>query len=128
MSFTSMKSRRPYVLPPLYKWMADSECTIHLLVDINYPDTEVPEGFDDHGQLVLDITPVAIRQLDFTAIGLTFLAQFHQKTHSLIVPYGAINAIVAIEPSIHISFEDDEDPPTGSGGKAKGTGHLKIVK
>ena len=128
MSFTAMKSRRPYVLPSLYKWMVDSQCTIHLLIDIFYPGVDVPEGFDDHGQLVLDVTPVAIRQLEFNAHGLTFLAQFHQKTHSLTVPFGAVRGIVAIESSIHISFDDDEDPPSGLGGAGKGSGHLKIVK
>ena len=130
MSFTEMKSRRPYLIPHLYEWMVDSSCTVHLLIDVNYPGADVPSGYDDMGTLVLDVSPAAIRELNFGDHALSFLAQFQSKTFNLYVPYGAVTGIVAVESAIHIAFDDDADPesppPRGRGHST--ASHLKIVK
>ncbi len=124
MTTPAMKSKRPYVIPALYEWIVDSGCTCHLLVDVNYLGVDVPAGMDHQGRLVLDITPVAIRDLDFGQYAIAFLAQFERVTHQLTIPYGAVSALMAVESGVHISFEDDDDP----GSPPNNQGHLKIVK
>ena len=120
----AMKSRRPYLLPGLYEWIVDSGCTCHIMLDVNYSGVDIPEGLDKDGRLVLDISPAAIRNLDFDAYFMSFLAQFDRVTHEIAVPYGAVMAIMGVESGEHISFEDDADPSLPPGSQ----GHLQIIK
>lgn len=94
------------------------------MLDVHHDGIDVPHGHDRDGRLVLDISPAAIRHLDFDAYGMSFLAQFDRETHKLVVPYGAVLAIMAVESGEHISFEDDASPSLPPGSK----GHLQIIK
>ncbi|MFY9973656.1 MAG: ClpXP protease specificity-enhancing factor SspB, partial [Chromatiaceae bacterium] len=56
-----LTSTRPYLVRALYEWILDNDLTPHLLVDAEYPGTQVPAEFVQDGQIVLNIAPSAVR-------------------------------------------------------------------
>jgi hypothetical protein len=58
-----MNSSRPYLVRALYEWIVDNDCTPHMLVNAEFPEVQVPQGFASDGQIVLNISPSAVRNL-----------------------------------------------------------------
>ena len=56
-----MNSSRPYLIRALYEWIVDNDCTPHILVNAEYPAVQVPQGFANDGQIVLNISPSAVK-------------------------------------------------------------------
>ena len=56
-----MNSSRPYLVRARYEWIVDNDCTPHMLVNSEYPAVQVPQGFASDGQIVLNISPSAVR-------------------------------------------------------------------
>ena len=73
---TEMNSSRPYLVRALYEWILDNQCTPYLLVNAEYPDTAVPAGFVEDGQIVLNLSPSAVRQLDMDNDRICFDGRF----------------------------------------------------
>ena len=59
-----MKSQRPYLLRALYEWIVDSDEVPYVLVDANLEGVQVPAEHVQDGQIVLNIGPGAIRDLN----------------------------------------------------------------
>ena len=59
-----MSSSRPYLVRALYEWILENDCTPYVLVNAQYPQTSVPEAFVEAGQIVLNLSPNAIRHLE----------------------------------------------------------------
>ncbi|MFG3453988.1 ClpXP protease specificity-enhancing factor [Stutzerimonas stutzeri] len=136
-----MTSSRPYLVRALYEWIVDNECTPHLLVSVDYPGVQVPDGFAKDGQIVLNVAPSAVRQLQMDNNAVSFEGRFGGIPHSLHVPSAAIMAIYARENGQGMVFEveptapDDDAPgadsstPGGSSRPASaGRPSLKVVK
>lgn len=132
-----MNSSRPYLLRALYEWIVDNNCTPHLLVAAEYPGARVPAGYAKDGQIVLNVSPSAVRYLEMGNEVLTFEGRFGGVAQSLYIPVAAVQAIYARENGEGMSFvleeaeegEDDEgpsgddEPPRPSGRPS-----LKVVK
>ncbi len=84
-----MKPSRPYLLRALYEWIVDNECTPHLLVNAEYPEVKVPSGFASDGQIVLNVSPSAVRHLHLDNEAVSFEGRFGGVSHSLYIPTGA---------------------------------------
>jgi stringent starvation protein B len=138
-----MKSSRPYLIRGLYEWILDNDCTPHLLVSVDYPGVRVPPGFASDGQIVLNISPSAVRNMHMDNDSVSFEGRFGGVAHSLHVPCQAVLAIYARENGQGMVFEveapeDDPDgapapgdgPAEGAGDTAKPSGRpsLKVVK
>ncbi|MNP15917.1 Stringent starvation protein B [compost metagenome] len=144
-----MNSSRPYLVRALYEWIVDNDCTPHLLVNAEFPAVQVPQGFASDGQIVLNISPSAVRNLHMDNDAVSFEGRFSGVSHSLFVPAGAILGIYARENGQGMVFEldsssmeeddvevdviepDDEGPPEGGGGqppRPSGRPSLKVVK
>ena len=59
-----MKPQRPYLLRALYEWIVDSDEVPYVLVDANLEGVQVPAEHVQDGQIVLNIGPGAIRDLN----------------------------------------------------------------
>ncbi|MCY1445023.1 Stringent starvation protein B [compost metagenome] len=144
-----MNYSRPYLVRALYEWIVDNDCTPHLLVNAEFPAVQVPQGFASDGQIVLNISPSAVRNLHMDNDAVSFEGRFSGVSHSLFVPAGAILGIYARENGQGMVFEldsssmeeddvevdviepDDEGPPEGGGGqppRPSGRPSLKVVK
>ncbi|MBK4991423.1 ClpXP protease specificity-enhancing factor [Pseudomonas sp. S60] len=142
-----MNSSRPYLVRALYEWIVDNDCTPHMLVNAEYPKVQVPDGFATDGQIVLNISPSAVRSLHMDNDAVSFEGRFGGVPHSLFVPIAAVLGIYARENGQGMVFElespleeealeddaaqpDDDGPPEGGGQPPRPSGRpsLKVVK
>ena len=56
--------KRPYLLRALYDWIVDSELTPYLLVTVDDASVQVPSEYVSEGKIVLNVSPMAVRDLD----------------------------------------------------------------
>lgn len=103
-----MTPRRPYLLRAFYEWLVDNELTPHLVVDATLPGVRVPEEFVQDGQIILNIIPRAVGNLELGNEAVTFNARFSGRPHSVIVPMYAVQAIYARENGAGTMFEPED--------------------
>ncbi|MBK9327300.1 MAG: ClpXP protease specificity-enhancing factor [Hydrogenophilales bacterium] len=106
-------SQQPYFLRALYEWCVDSGLTPYLTVRVD-ARTQVPQGYVKAGQIVLNVGPSAVRNIQMDNDWVTFSARFGGASHAIQVPVGNVLAIYAKETGEGMSFEhllsdDDED-------------------
>ncbi|QGZ30026.1 ClpXP protease specificity-enhancing factor [Stutzerimonas stutzeri] len=106
-----MTSGRPYLVRALYEWIVDNDCTPHLLVNVEHPGVQVPDGFASDGQIVLNVAPSAVRHLQMDNRAISFEGRFGGVPHSLHVPSAAVMAIYARENGQGMVFEIEPTPP-----------------
>lgn len=121
-----MNSSRPYLVRALYEWIVDNNCTPHLLVNAEFAGVQVPAGYANDGQIVLNVSPSAVRHLHMDNDAVSFEGRFGGVAHNLYIPAAAIMAIYARENGQGMVFdleppvvdEDDQGPeddgPSGS--------------
>jgi stringent starvation protein B len=138
----SMNSSRPYLIRALYEWIVDNDCTPHILVNAEYPAVQVPQGFANDGQIVLNISPSAVRHLHMDNDAVSFEGRFGGVPHSLYVPVAAVMGIYArengqgmvfdLEPAVDddedLDVDDDMPPPDDEPPRPSGRPSLKVVK
>ncbi|QKZ06685.1 MULTISPECIES: ClpXP protease specificity-enhancing factor [Pseudomonas] len=144
-----MNSSRPYLVRALYEWIVDNDCTPHMLVNSEYRSVQVPKGFASDGQIVLNVSPKAVRHLHMDNEAVSFEGRFGGVAHTLYVPIGAILGVYArengqgmvfdLEPSmmeeeaesgfeVHAVSDDDLPPDGGRPQRPAGRPSLKVVK
>jgi stringent starvation protein B len=102
-----MTSNRPYLLRALYDWIIDNGMTPYILLDADYPGTRVPPDFIQDGKIVLNISPMAVKDLMISQDGLTCSARFSGKSIRLLCPVQAVTAIYARENGHGMIFPED---------------------
>lgn len=137
-----MKSSRPYLVRALYEWIVDNDCTPHLLVNAEFAGVQVPAGFANDGQIVLNVSPTAVRHLHMDNEAVSFEGRFSGVPQSLYIPAAAVLAIYARENGQGMVFDaessmldgdemdDPEDPgsPEDEPPRPSGRPSLKVVK
>ncbi|WP_404820026.1 ClpXP protease specificity-enhancing factor [Vibrio rhizosphaerae] len=103
-----MTPRRPYMLRAFYDWLLENDLTPHLVVDATLPGVRVPVEFIQDGQIILNIAPRAVGNLELGNDVLTFNARFGGRPHSVIVPIFAVQAIYARENGAGTMFEPED--------------------
>lgn len=102
------KSRRPYLIRAIFDWACDNGYTPHLLVAADYPGVVVPTQFIQDGRITLNISPVAVQNLNLDIEPIWFSARFGGKPYDIQVPSGAVIAAFARENGEGIIFGDTE--------------------
>ncbi|MCL6415926.1 ClpXP protease specificity-enhancing factor [Aestuariirhabdus sp. Z084] len=134
-----MSPSRPYMVRALYEWIVDNECTPYLLVNAMAEGVTVPQEFVNDGQIVLNISPSAVRELLMTNQEVEFNGRFGGRPMHIFIPVQAVMAIYARENGQGMVFEVEDDPepePIGGGdedksvspAKPSGRPSLKVVK
>lgn len=131
-----MSSSRPYLIRALYEWILDNGCTPYVLVNADYPEAMVPEGFVEGGQIVLNLSPTAIRSLDMDNQRVCFDGRFGGVPQQVWLPAGSIMAIYASENGQGMVFDiepetpppSNDDGPTADSPAPSGRPSLKVVK
>lgn len=130
--------KRPYLLRALYDWIVDSELTPYLLVTVDDASVQVPSEYVSEGKIVLNVSPMAVRELDLGQDAVAFSGRFGGRPFPIHVPMASIQAICAKETGEGMMFEPEniepdpappegEPPDAGPDTPAPG-GHLKVVK
>jgi stringent starvation protein B len=108
----AMSSSRPYLIRALYEWIVDNHCTPYLLVDARAQGVEVPqEHVNKDGQIILNIAPISVVDLDMLGESISFNARFGGVPQQLFVPTYAVLGIYARENGQGMVFEAEPAPP-----------------
>jgi stringent starvation protein B len=138
----SMTSHRPYLVRALNEWILENNCTPYILVNAYESGVQVPQSFVKDGQIVLNISPIAVQGLLISNEGIEFNGRFGGIPTRVYVPTAAIMGIYARENGQGMIFEADEPVPEPPGdkpaqpkakttsiiGKSKGKPSLRVVK
>jgi stringent starvation protein B len=109
-----MISNRPYLLRAFYQWIVDSACTPILVIDANHPRCNIPQDYAEGGEIVFNISPVAVRDLKITNELIEFKASFTGVIHIISAQIKSILAVYAEENGEGIFFDSEEDDDSGS--------------
>ncbi len=127
-----MTPSRPYIMRALYEWIVDNDCTPYVLVDATPEGVVVPRQFVKDGQIVLNISPVAVMDLSIGNDAMAFNGRFGGVATDIYVPITAVVGIYARENGQGMVFEAEESTPPPDQPpdpiKPKGGPSLKIVK
>lgn len=107
-----MLSNKPYLLRAFYQWITDSACTPILVLDALNPKCKIPKDFADGGEIVFNVSTVAVRDFKLTNEGVEFKASFSGVIHIISAPIKAILALYAEENGEGIFLDADEDDET----------------
>ena len=112
----TMTSSRSYIARALYEWILDNDCTPYILVDAMCRGVEVPREFVRDGQIVLNISPAAVRALVIDNEIITFDGRFGGEALTITVPVDALMAIYARENGQGMIFEAAGEPEAEEAG------------
>jgi stringent starvation protein B len=142
----SMTSSRPYLLRALYEWILENNCTPYIVVNAYAESVQVPQEYVKDGQIILNISPVAVHGLLMGNDALEFNGRFAGIPTPVYVPIAAIMGIYARENGQGMVFETEmpapvpPSPPQGTAptkapgaptagdNKARSRAALRVVK
>lgn len=104
---SQLSPRRPYLLRAFYEWLLDNQLTPHLVVDVTLPGVLVPMEYARDGQIVLNISPRAVGNLELANDEVRFNARFGGVPRQVSVPLAAVLAIYARENGAGTMFEPE---------------------
>ena len=127
-------SNKPYLIRALYEWCADSGLTPYLSVRVN-ERTRVPVEYVKNGEIILNLSQDATRNLTLGNDLIQFSARFNGVSRELSIPMETVNGIFAKENGQGLFFNDvpsaaeqtagdDNSSPSTPNGKPR----LQIVK
>ena len=132
-------STKPYLIRAIYEWCADCGYTPYLSVVVT-EHTRVPMEFVKNGEIVLNISSSATRNLKIDNDVVKFSARFGGTSREISVPMSAVSGIFARENSEGLLFKvgQETENPTGATPPLDGPkpstkqprekSHLKIIK
>ena len=103
-----MKPRRPYLLRALYEWIVDSDEVPNILVDAEIDGVVVPIEHVRDGQIVLNISPQAVRNLHIGNDYVMCEGRFSGRSFELILPIESIRAIYCRDSGQGLAFDDED--------------------
>ena len=126
-------SNKPYLIRALYEWCVDSGLTPYLSVRVN-ERTRVPVEYVKNGEIILNISHDATRNLTLSNDLIQFSARFNGVSRELSIPMETVNGIFAKEngqglffndvPNMTDQSADDSPSPSIPNGKPR----LQIIK
>ncbi len=109
-------STRPYLIRAIYEWCSDSGLTPYLAVRVN-KQTEVPMAYVKDGEIVLNLSMGAVKNLEMGNEMITCSGRFGGASFDLMVPVDAVIGIFAKENGQGLVFQGtDPQPPTATNG------------
>jgi stringent starvation protein B len=128
-------STRPYLIRAIYDWCVDNALTPYLAVRVDQ-HSRVPTSHVKDGQIVLNLSASAVRNLDIGNDSITCTGRFGGVAFDLLVPIAAVMGIFSKENGHGLMFPADgePDPPASSPNQlepqvaASKKSHLKLVK
>lgn len=101
-------STKPYITRAIHEWCLDNNLTPHLLVAVN-AQTHVPTAFVKNGEIVLNLSYSATKDLHIDNEAVVFSARFGGNSQNLYVPMNAVKGIFARENGQGMFFEIEQN-------------------
>lgn len=108
-------STKPYLIRAIYDWCGDSGLTPYLAVRVD-ENTRVPTAYVRDGEIVLNLSMDAVRNLHLGNDEITCGGRFGGVPHEIAVPMAAVIGIFAKETGQGLVFQGQDSAPTSSGG------------
>lgn len=140
---TEPNPQQPYFLRALYEWCVDSGYTPYVTVKVD-GGTKVPPAYVKDGQIVLNIGPAAVRNLNMDNTWLSFSGRFGGVSQVIEVPVANVLAIYARETGEGMAFkteteaaaklepmapvENQDNPPEPGPDRPRGKPTLRVIK
>ena len=106
----TMTSSKPYLLRALYQWIIDNDMTPYVLVDAHADESvQVPREYVKDGEIVINISPSACRDIEFSNDSVHFDASFSGVIEHLHLSMESIMAIYSFENGRGMVFDEEED-------------------
>jgi len=128
---------KPYLIRAIYDWCSDSALTPYLAVKVNEL-TRVPMGYVKDGEIVINLSMDAVRNLHIGNEEITCGGRFGGVSHGLVVPIATVIGIFAKETGQGLVFQGNESittQPNDSGSATStdkptlpGKPRLRVVK
>jgi stringent starvation protein B len=97
---------KPYLVRAIYEWCSDLGHTPYISVKVN-PSTRVPLEYVRNGEIVLNISQDATRNITLGRDVIQFSARFNGVSREISVPIDAVAAIFAKENGQGLFFPTD---------------------
>jgi len=113
MTNIKMTSQKPYLIPAIYEWILDNNCTPYIVVDPTYAGVRVPKHLQKDEPIIFNIAPSATHGMHYENDALVFNARFNGLPYNVYIPLGAINNVFAKETGegLMFSWETSPTPP-----------------
>jgi len=103
-----MARLRSFLLKATYEWIVNHNLTPYILVDAEYPSVEVPSAYIEEGEIVLNISPLAVKDLKLGLHAVSFEASFSGEGWSIDIPLDAVLGLYAMENSQGLYAHEDD--------------------
>jgi len=121
-----MISQKPYLIRAIHEWCIDNGFTPFLATRVD-SNTTVPSQYVENGQVILNLSENATKNLQLDLDWITFQATFGGLLHDVAVPVKNVIAIFAQENGQGMQFNventSDNDTP-----KNKDNSGLRLIK
>jgi stringent starvation protein B len=103
-------STTPYLIRAIFEWCCDNGLTPYIAVKVD-ETTKVPMEYVKNGEIVLNVSPDATRNLKIGNELLQFSARFAGVSREISVPINTIGGIFAKETGQGLSFQKSPSLP-----------------
>jgi stringent starvation protein B len=107
---SELTSTKPYMIRALHEWCMDNGLTPHMLVSVD-AQTRVPMGYVKDGEIVLNLSYSATKNLLLGNEAITFSARFGGVSNNLFVPLSAVRGLFARENGQGMFFQAEVTDP-----------------
>lgn len=105
----TVPSTKPYLIRAIYEWCAEAGLTPYLSVKVDQ-NTRVPLEYVKNGEIVLNISMSATRNLTISNDLVQFSARFNGVSREVSVPIYAISGIFSRENGQGLFFQPEDAP------------------
>jgi stringent starvation protein B len=98
----------PYLIRAYCDWIEDNSFTPYILVNANSNGLSIPDGFENDGKIVLNISSSATVDRLITNDSINFKARFRGKSQKIVVPCEAVMSIYAQENGEGMLFDSKD--------------------
>jgi stringent starvation protein B len=102
-------STKPYLIRAIYEWCADLGYTPYLSVKVDQ-HTRVPLEYVKNGEIVLNVSMTATRNLTMNNDLIQFSARFNGVSREVSVPIQSVSGIFARENGEGMFFQPEDTP------------------
>ena len=103
-------STTPYLIRAIFEWCCDNGLTPYIAVKVD-ETTKVPMEYVKNGEIVLNVSPNATRNLKIGNDLLQFSARFAGVSREISVPINTVGGIFAKETGHGLSFQTSTSLP-----------------
>ena len=104
-----LSSQKPYLFRAIYEWIVDSDMTPYVLVDATIPGAQLPTEYIEGGQIVLNVSPSAVRDFHCDNDWVSFSTRFSGKVMEVFIPIAAVESVYALENGTGMAFGADAE-------------------